>query len=184
MSAVTLKGNMLQVSAHARLQDLLALPELPAALQPLLQQEGNPEQPALAHLAAASGASRLATALLALDAEFEDSAGRAQGYGSLLALRAGSLAPEWASVHFSLLAALQHYEADGVWLAVAHWPSGRTRLAAGGWGAAPILAMDGREPSGILEAAENAVMLASNGAPEDAARMHTLRQLAQSITVE
>ena len=40
--------------------------------------------------------------------------------------------------------------------AVAVWPSGRTRLALGGYGDAPILAFDGTEMEGISIAAEDA----------------------------
>ena len=36
------------------------------------------------------------------------------------------------------------------------WPSGRTRLALAGWGPTPILALDGNEPGGVVEAAQNA----------------------------
>ena len=39
--------------------------------------------------------------------------------------------------------------------ALAQWPSGRTRLALGGWGLAPTLAMDGNEPGGVQDAARN-----------------------------
>ncbi len=34
-------------------------------------------------------------------------------------------------------------------VALAKWPSGRTRVALGGYGDAPIIAMDGPEPSGV-----------------------------------
>jgi len=40
--------------------------------------------------------------------------------------------------------------------ALARWPSGRTRLALGGWGKLPVLAMDGNEAGGTEEAARNA----------------------------
>jgi len=40
--------------------------------------------------------------------------------------------------------------------ALAQWPSGRTRLVLGGWGSAPILALDGNEPGGLEEAVRNA----------------------------
>jgi putative selenate reductase FAD-binding subunit len=40
--------------------------------------------------------------------------------------------------------------------ALAQWRSGRTRLALGGWGQAPTLAMDGNESGGLQEAARNA----------------------------
>jgi CO/xanthine dehydrogenase FAD-binding subunit len=41
-------------------------------------------------------------------------------------------------------------------VAVAQWPSGRTRLAVGGFGAAPYLAMDGPEGEGVEIAAQEA----------------------------
>lgn len=174
---VSQKGSSLQLSAAASRQDLLAQPGLPAALHTILSRMDGLQQPVLAYIATAPGNSRLAAAMLALDAEFEYADGSTQSYGSLLALRSGKLGIPTV-LRFSLLAALDYYEAEGVWLALARWPSGRTRLAVGGWGAAPMLAMDGRESSGILEAAENAVMLASNGEPEDEARLAALRQLA------
>jgi CO/xanthine dehydrogenase FAD-binding subunit len=40
--------------------------------------------------------------------------------------------------------------------ALAQWPSGRTRLALGGYGKAPLLAMDGTGPEGVESAARNA----------------------------
>jgi CO/xanthine dehydrogenase FAD-binding subunit len=43
-----------------------------------------------------------------------------------------------------------------VCVAVARWPSGRTRISLGGYGAAPILAMDGPEPEGAEIAAGDA----------------------------
>jgi len=40
--------------------------------------------------------------------------------------------------------------------ALAQWPSGRTRLALGGWGQAPALALDGNGPDDLEAAARNA----------------------------
>jgi CO/xanthine dehydrogenase FAD-binding subunit len=40
--------------------------------------------------------------------------------------------------------------------AVAVWPSGRTRVALGGYGVVPLLALDGPEPGGAAVAARNA----------------------------
>jgi CO/xanthine dehydrogenase FAD-binding subunit len=40
--------------------------------------------------------------------------------------------------------------------ALARWPSGRTRIVLGGWGASPTMAMDGNDSSGIEQAAKNA----------------------------
>jgi CO/xanthine dehydrogenase FAD-binding subunit len=39
--------------------------------------------------------------------------------------------------------------------ALAQWDSGRTRLALGGWGGSPSVAMDGNEPGGLEDAAKN-----------------------------
>jgi CO/xanthine dehydrogenase FAD-binding subunit len=43
-----------------------------------------------------------------------------------------------------------------VCVALATWPSGRTRLALGGFGKSPLLAMDGTESEGFEAAARNA----------------------------
>jgi CO/xanthine dehydrogenase FAD-binding subunit len=40
--------------------------------------------------------------------------------------------------------------------ALARWPSGRVRLALGGFGSAPLLALDGPEASGIDQVARDA----------------------------
>ena len=45
---------------------------------------------------------------------------------------------------------------------LSRWPSGRMRLALGGFGSAPILALDGNEPGGIESAARNAFAGASD----------------------
>ncbi len=43
-----------------------------------------------------------------------------------------------------------------VCVAIAMWPSGRTRVVLGGHGPAPVIAMDGSEPGGAILAAEEA----------------------------
>ena len=45
---------------------------------------------------------------------------------------------------------------------VVRWPSGRTRLALGGYGTAPLLALDGTEPDGIDVAARSAYSQAAD----------------------
>lgn len=181
MSEVTLKGNTLHVSAAASLQELRDAVGLQPALYAALAQHADaPVQPLLAQLLVASGDSLLATALLALDAELELQNGAAQSYGNWLALRATAGEPAAvAGLRFSTAARLDCTIGQGAWLAVARWPAGRTRVAIGGWGSAPLLAMDGREASGILEAAENTLMLASNGEVDDGARLAVVRELAQ-----
>jgi putative selenate reductase FAD-binding subunit len=46
--------------------------------------------------------------------------------------------------------------------ALARWHSGRTRLALGGWGNSPLMAMDGNESGGLQEAARNAFSAAGD----------------------
>jgi CO/xanthine dehydrogenase FAD-binding subunit len=46
--------------------------------------------------------------------------------------------------------------------ALAQWNSGRTRLALGGWGSAPILAMDGPDSDGLEIAGRNAYSIAED----------------------
>jgi len=63
--------------------------------------------------------------------------------------------------------------------ALAQWASGRTRLTVGGWGPAPVLAMDGNEPGGLQEAARNATSDASDEWASAEYRMETVRILVK-----
>ncbi len=66
-----------------------------------------------------------------------------------------------------------------VCVALAQWPSRRTRLAIGGWGQAPHLAMDGNEPGGLREAARNATSDASDEWASTEYRMDVAEKLTQ-----
>lgn len=165
------KGNTMQVGATVTLQSLLDRPSLPAALKRALQHEAsyNLRQAATVAgtLLAAGGRSPLTTALLALDVTLELKSlafGEEQiGLGDLLPVRSERLRGRLVTSLGLPLNAHLAYEyvartpADQpiVCAAVAHWPSGRTRLALGGFGATPLLALDGPDPSGIEEAARN-----------------------------
>ena len=46
--------------------------------------------------------------------------------------------------------------------AIGKWPSGRTRVALGGFGEAPVLVFDGPQSSGAVAAAKNAYSLAGD----------------------
>lgn len=182
--SVSLKGNTLRMDIAASLQALAEMEGLQPALADAIRREAQAanDQDVVPWLLAAGGDSLLATAMLALDAELELQDGETQGYGHWLALRATAGEPQVAALRFSTAARLDNYLADRVWLVVARWPAGRTRVAIGGWGSAPLLAMDGREASGILEAAENTLMLAGNGEIEDQARLEAVRELAQLVS--
>jgi CO/xanthine dehydrogenase FAD-binding subunit len=47
-------------------------------------------------------------------------------------------------------------------VALAQWPSGRTRMVIGGWGRSPSVAMDGNDLSGLQLAARNAALDATD----------------------
>ena len=63
--------------------------------------------------------------------------------------------------------------------ALASWPSGRTRLALGGYGKAPLLAMDGTEAEGLEEAARNAFHEATDDWASAEYRMDVAATLAK-----
>jgi CO/xanthine dehydrogenase FAD-binding subunit len=119
-------------------------------------------------LFAADGRSPWTTALLALDAELSlyrkgSSEPEQLGLGDMLPVRRalqGSLVtrvaiPINASLAYEYVA---RTPADWpvVCVAVARWPSGRTRVALGGFAEAPLLAMDGPQPEGAQAAAADA----------------------------
>lgn len=172
LDEVVRKGNVLQVGATVTLQKLLQVQDLPAALVQALRSEAsyNLRQSAtvVGTLLAAGGRSPLATAFLALDATLDCislASGEEQvGLGDLLPVRKERLRGLLVTSLALPLNARLAYEyvartpADQpvICASVARWPSGRTRLALGGFGAAPLLALDGPEPAGIEEAARNA----------------------------
>lgn len=63
--------------------------------------------------------------------------------------------------------------------AVARWPSGRTRIALGGYGQMPLLAMDGTEAAGLEMAARNAFHDASDPWGSAEYRMDVAARLAE-----
>jgi CO/xanthine dehydrogenase FAD-binding subunit len=63
--------------------------------------------------------------------------------------------------------------------ALVQWPSGRTRLVLGGFGPAPLLALDGNEPGGVEEAARNAFSEAADDWASAEYRMDAAAVLAK-----
>jgi CO/xanthine dehydrogenase FAD-binding subunit len=116
-------------------------------------------------LVAGSGRSPFTTALLALDADLLLQPGdETLGLGDLLPARSERLRQRLITRLTLPLNVRLAYEyvarspADQpiVCAAVAIWPSGRTRAALGGYGAAPRLAFDGTEADGATIAARSA----------------------------
>jgi CO/xanthine dehydrogenase FAD-binding subunit len=169
LARIELRGQTLLLGAAATLQALLETPGIPAALQDAIQLEAtyNLRQAATVAgtLVAAGGRSPFAAALLALDARLTLEPGaESVELGELLLSRPARLRGRLITqVSLPLNARLGFHSVARtpadlpiVCAALARWPSGRTRLALGGYGAAPLMALDGPEPGGAEEAARQA----------------------------
>jgi CO/xanthine dehydrogenase FAD-binding subunit len=176
-------GNKLEIGATVRLQTLLESPHTPAALKTALKLETPLNLRNMGTIAGTlvtcDGRSPFATAMLALDTKLTMAVGptteaglrsTAIGLGDFLPLRPELLRgklitkieiPLNMKLAFETVARTPA-DLPIVCAALAQWPSGRTRLALGGYGKAPILAMDGNEPSGVEEAARNAAAEATD----------------------
>ncbi len=163
------KGNNLEIGATVTLQQLLENEHTPEALKSALKLEAplNIRNAATVAgtLVAADGRSTFAAVMLALDAKLTVQPDDEETeIGSFLPLRDDTLrgklitritVPLNANLAFDSVA---RTPADKpiVCAVLAGWPSGRTRLALGGYGMAPLLAMDGTEADGLDAAARNA----------------------------
>ncbi len=172
LGTLTTSGNQIQVGATSTLQQLLDQEGFPGDLYKAIRNEATYN---LRHMASVAGTlvtsggrSPFAAVMLALDAGLEiqekDSKPKAVKLGDWLPLRkqarpigliTGITFPTNLKLIYEYIA---RTPADQpiVCAAIAQWRSGRTRLVLGGWGEAPILAMDGPEPGGIEDAAKNA----------------------------
>ena len=164
------KGNYLEIGATATLQQLLESEHTPKALKTTLKLEAplNIRNAATVAgtLVAADGRSTFTAAMLALDAKLTIVNPKSEivNLGEFLPLRPDNL-------HGALITAIEiplnarlTFESVArtptdkpiICVALASWPSGRTRLALGGYGKTPLLAMDGTETDELEAAARNA----------------------------
>ncbi len=178
LGAIQRKGNLLSIGATATLQGLLDIPDLPKDLYTCIKQETTYNLRQMATIAGtlitANGRSPLATMLLAMDANLEMIAQGKSTWqvklGDWLPVRQnGSRGTLITSINLPVnTKAAYEYVARTpsdqpiVCAGLAQWHSGRTRLALGGWGAAPILAMDGPEAGGVKAAASSAYSQAAD----------------------
>ena len=163
------RGNTLEIGATTTLQALLEHQGSPAALKTSLKLEAplnlRNSATVAGTLVSCDGRSTFTTTLLALDAKLSmlsapRGAESTQGLGDFLPLRPARLitkvvVPSQARLCFEYVSRTPS-DKPSVCVAVAQWPSGRTRMAVGGYGAAPRLAMDGTEAEGLDAAARNA----------------------------
>jgi CO/xanthine dehydrogenase FAD-binding subunit len=174
LGSIEQSGNFLKMGAALTLQELLEFNQI-TSLKPsqmlikVIQQEASYNLRQVASVAgtlvAAQGDSPFATAMLALDAVLtlqpED---EGISLGDILPLRSEKLVGNLiiqVTIPVNIQLAYEYVArtpADRpiVCAAVSVWPSGRTRLALGGYGDAPILAFDGTEMEGVSIAAEDA----------------------------
>jgi CO/xanthine dehydrogenase FAD-binding subunit len=168
LDSINKNGNNLEIGATVTLQQLLESVHCPEALKTALKLEAplNIRNTATVAgtLVACDGRSTFATALLALDAKIDirssSDDSKVSNIGEFLSLRPHGLITSIAIPSNIKLAFdyVSRTPADKpiVCVAMAQWKAGRTRLAAGGLGRAPLLAMDGTESEGAETAARNA----------------------------
>lgn len=173
LKQITRNGYTLEIGATTTLQALLESADAPAALQQAIRQEASLNIRNAATVAgtlvSADGRSPFATAMLALDAKLDirystadsrTSNTRVSNIGEFLALRSAGLIT-LVSIPLNVKFAYEQVartpaDVPIACAALAQWKGGRTRLALGGYGANPLLAMDGTESDGVEAAAKNA----------------------------
>ena len=171
LDTINRQGNVLEIGATVTLQQLLESEDSPRALKSALKLEAplNLRNAATVAgtLVSCDGRSTFATVMLALDAKIEqtmlDNAqtnSQASNIGEFLPLRPRGLIT-FMTVPLNVRLAFDYVSrtpADRpiVCAALAQWNSGRIRLALGGYGKSPMLAMDGTESEGLEAAARNA----------------------------
>lgn len=169
LDIIRVRGNSIDIGACVTLHTLAQQPDIqPDLAKSILHQAAfNIQQVASVGgtIVSAAGRSPFALAMLALDASLRIEPGEEQqAVGDFLALRKTHLKTRLITNITLPLNVRLIYEyvartpADMpiVSAAVARWPSGRTRVALGGFGEAPTLAMDGPTGGGESTAALNA----------------------------
>jgi CO/xanthine dehydrogenase FAD-binding subunit len=184
------KGSSLEIGATVTLQQLLESEHCPAALKTALKLEAplnlRNSATAAGTLVACDGRSTFACALLALDARAEIIVNRQSqivNLGEFLPLRPRGLItqiniPLNAKFAFEYVARTPS-DKPIVCAALTQWNSGRARLALGGWGKSPTLAMDGTEAEGLEAAARNACHEAADDMASAEYRMDVAATLAK-----
>ncbi len=171
LHSIVHQGNSFILGATVTLQTMLDAPDLPEVIYKAIRQEANHNLRQVATLAgtlaSAGGRSPLVTTLLAMDATLTTVSRKGENtisLGDFLLVREEYLPgrlitqiklPSNLRMAFDYVA---RSPADQpiVCAAVAQWPGKRTRVALGGYGRAPMLALDGPEPGGVEAAAQNA----------------------------
>jgi len=163
-------GDKLEVGATVTLQTLLESSFTPAALKAALLLETPLNLRTMGTVAGTlvtcDGRSPFATVMLALDAKMTFSPGQELvTLGNYLPLRTTPARPNKLITKIEIplnvklaFETISRTPADKpiICAALAQWPSSRTRLALGGYGSSPALALDGNAPNDLEAAARNA----------------------------
>ncbi|NJN79641.1 MAG: hypothetical protein HC797_03735 [Anaerolineales bacterium] len=171
LDSISKKGNDLQIGATCTLQTLLESKHCPEYLKQAIKLEAplniRNSATVAGTIASSDGRSTFVTSLLALDAKLDHrllTADRPSstvlGLSEFILTRPKTLITS-ITIPLNAKFAFEYVSktpADKpiVCAALAQWNSGRTRLALGGYGINPLLAMDGTESNGVEEAARNA----------------------------
>ncbi len=175
INQVARQGNRLKIGATVTLQTLFSHSETSPALAEALRHEATlhirNSATVAGSLVTADGRSPFAAAMLALDARLTIEPGnKIISLGDWLPQRSSRNRRDLiVEIEIPLQASLKYEMVSRapddqpiVCVAVCVWPSGRTRVALGGSGDAPILAMDGPEANGAEAAVENAYINAAD----------------------
>jgi CO/xanthine dehydrogenase FAD-binding subunit len=171
LNTIKRQGNTLEIGSTVTLQQLLEDDHCPEAFRRAIKLEAplnlRNSATVAGTLVACDGRSTFATLMLALDAKIQQTIfdnskieSRISNIGDFLPLRPHGLIT-LITLPLNLKLAFEYVSrtpADKpiVCAALAQWNSGRTRLAIGGFGKSPRLAMDGTETDGVEAAARNA----------------------------
>jgi CO/xanthine dehydrogenase FAD-binding subunit len=193
LDSLTKSGNNLELGATLTLQSLLESEHCPEALKTALKLEAplNIRNTATVAgtLVSCDGRSTFASVLLAMDAKISVSSKQKEeetvSIGEFLPLRniQGALitsitVPLNIKLAFEMVARTPS-DKPIVCAALVQWNSGRTRLALGGYGKSPMLAMDGTEADGVDVAARNAYHEATDEYASAEYRMDVAATLAK-----
>jgi CO/xanthine dehydrogenase FAD-binding subunit len=166
LNTLAKKGNDLELGAMLTLEELFQSGDCPAVLKSALKLEApiNIRNTATVAgtLVAGDGRSPFVTALLALDAKITVTSdkGSAISVGEYVLTHPKGLITA-ITIPLNVKSAFEYVSktpADKplICAVLTQWGSGRTRLALGGYGKSPLLAMDGTEADGLDTAARNA----------------------------
>ena len=203
LDSLAKSGNELQLGATLTLQSLLESEHCPGALKSALKLEAplniRNSATVAGSLVACDGRSTFVSVLLAMDGKIEQAIldnskieYRTTNIGDFLPLRSSSLITK-IILPLNVKLAFEYVSrtpADKpiVCVAVAGWGSGRMRMAVGGYGKSPMLAMDGNlasptgrgiEGEGLVAAARNAFHEATDEFASAEYRMDVAATLAK-----